>query len=50
MEAIDTIRSDIYSNSERAEPFIHVQVFSLVGLAVSLLAARYGLEIDPTIL
>jgi hypothetical protein len=48
MEATATIQSGTSLTNERTEPFI-VVTFSLVVLAVSLLTARYGLEVDPSL-
>jgi hypothetical protein len=38
------IRSDISLRSDTAQPFVVVLIFSCIGLAISLIATRYGLN------
>ena len=49
MEAIAAIRSDISLRSDTAQPFVVVLIFSCIGLAISLIATRYGLNIGPSL-
>jgi hypothetical protein len=49
MEATPAIISDVSSMTDNAEPVLIVLIFSCIGLFVSLLAARYGLEVDPAL-
>jgi hypothetical protein len=43
------IRSDISLRSDTAQPFVVVLIFSCIGLAISLIATRYGLNIGPSL-
>jgi hypothetical protein len=47
MEANAVIHSDIAADTASTDTFIVLLIFSFVGLAVSLLAARYGIEMNP---
>jgi hypothetical protein len=48
LEATAAIQSEIASKTESVEPSMVMLIFSCIGLAVSLLAMRYGLEVDPS--
>jgi hypothetical protein len=50
MEATAAINPDICPKTDHAQPFLVVFIFSCIGLAISLLAARHGLEVDPGVL
>lgn len=50
MEFTLAIDSEISSKTDKSEPFLVVLIFSCIGLVVSLLAKRYGLEVDPVLL
>jgi hypothetical protein len=49
MEATTAVQPDTSSKTEATEPLMVILIFSCVGLAISSLAARYGLEVDPAL-
>ena len=49
MEATSAIISNVSAKTDNAEPVLIVLIFSCIGMFVSLLAARYGLEVDPAL-